>query len=106
MNRADLTEKISKDTGVTKTTADQIIDSMIGNIRDALKKREKVMIKDFGTLTVSKRSARKGRNPQNGSLIEIEERAFVRFKTGKRMDSALNRTRYDSILDEEPEKGS
>jgi DNA-binding protein HU-beta len=47
-----------------------------------LKKGDKVILVGFGTFSVSKRSARKGRNPQTGKEISIPAKKVVRFKAG------------------------
>lgn len=91
MNKTHLIEKVARDTGVSKVLADQMIDSFIGCVMDSLKREEKVTIKDFGTWEVSKRKARNGRNPQNGTPIIIKEKKRARFTPGKRLDSAINR---------------
>ena len=39
----------------------------------------------FGTLAVSKRKARTGRNPQTGAAIKIEARRLPRFTPGKQL---------------------
>jgi len=48
----------------------------------ALRKGEKVTLVGFGTFGISKRSARKGRNPQTGKVIQIAAKKVVRFRAG------------------------
>lgn len=91
MNKATLIEKISKDTGVTKTTAANAVESIIDGIASALSANQRVTLSGFGTWNVSERKARRGRNPRTGEPIEIEAKRSVRFKLGKQLDSTLNR---------------
>jgi len=63
MNKADLINKISDDTGITKTQANEALDSFIEAVTKTLKGGGKVTLVGFGTFLISKRKARKGRNP-------------------------------------------
>lgn len=89
MNKADLIAKISEDTGITKTQANAAIDSFVEAVTKTLKGGGKVTMVGFGTFTVSKRKARKGRNPQTGAEINIKARKVARFKAGKELASKM-----------------
>jgi DNA-binding protein HU-beta len=56
----------------------QLIDAITG----ALKKGDRVALVGFGSFSVSKRSARTGRNPQTGKEIKIPAKKVVKFKAG------------------------
>ena len=90
MNKADLLEKVAKDCDVSKTAADQILTSIIGAITDAVAAGDKVTLIDLGTFSIAERSAREGRNPKTGETIAIPAKKVVKFKAGKKFDSALN----------------
>ena len=83
MNKAELVDKIAKDSGITKVQANEALDSFTKNVVGALKKGGRVTLVGFGTFSVSERSARKGRNPQTGEVIKIKARKVPRFKAGK-----------------------
>ncbi len=89
MNKGDLVGKIAKDAGMTKRQAEEAFDSLIGGIASALKKGQKVTFVGFGTFSVSKRKARKGRNPQTGAPIKIAARKVPKFTPGKELKSAV-----------------
>ena len=89
MNKADLIEKIAGDAGVTKTQAGAALDSFVEAVTKSLKGGGKVTLVGFGTFTVSKRKARKGRNPQTGAEITIKARKVARFKAGKELAAKL-----------------
>ncbi|MGN6508759.1 MAG: HU family DNA-binding protein, partial [Chitinophaga sp.] len=72
MNKAELIDKLAKDAGVTKTQANDALDSFTKAVADTLKKGGKVTLVGFGTFSVSKRAARNGRNPQTGQIIKIK----------------------------------
>ncbi len=89
MNKGDLVGKIAKDAGLTKRQAEKAFDSLVGGIASALKKGQKVTFVGFGTFSISRRKARKGRNPQTGEPIKIAARKVPKFTPGKELKSAV-----------------
>ncbi|KAA5533691.1 HU family DNA-binding protein [Taibaiella lutea] len=83
MNKAELIEQISKDAGLTKVQANEVLNSFTNAVVNTLKKGENVTLVGFGTFSVSQRSARNGRNPQTGEVIKIKARKLPKFKAGK-----------------------
>ena len=91
MNKAKLVDRIAEEAGITKNAAAAAVDSFIDGVTTALKQNQRVTLSGLGTWGVSKRKARKGRNPQTGEEIEIKAKKAVRFRAGKQLDQALNR---------------
>lgn len=83
MNKGELITKLSNDTKMSKTQVGAVLDSFINTTMNAVKKGDKVVLVGFGTFKTSVHSARKGRNPQNGKIINIPKKKVVKFKTGK-----------------------
>ncbi len=90
MTKAELVEKMSKDAGVTKATAQACLESFTASVTKALKKKDgKVTLVGFGTFQKIRRKARKGRNPQTGEVINIKATNVVKFKPGKKLREAI-----------------
>ena len=89
MNKADLVAKIAQDNGLSKAVAEGTLNSMMEGVREALKSGESITLVGFGTFSVSKRAARKGRNPQSGEEIQIPAKNVVKFKAGKGLSEAV-----------------
>jgi DNA-binding protein HU-beta len=89
MNKAELINKISDDTGVTKTQANAALDSFIEAVTKTLKGGGKVTLVGFGTFTVTKRQARNGRNPKTGAVIKIKAKKVAKFKAGTELAAKL-----------------
>jgi DNA-binding protein HU-beta len=83
MNKAELIEVISKNSGITKTQAGDALDSFTGAVIATLKKGDTVTLVGFGSFSVSQRAARNGRNPQTGETIKIKASKVPKFKSGK-----------------------
>lgn len=83
MNKAELIERVARDTGLTKADALRAIDALLDNVTKSLRKGEKVTLVGFGSFQTARRRARNGRNPQTGSLIKIAARRVPKFIPGK-----------------------
>jgi len=83
MNKAELVEEVSDQTGLTKRTSREAVDGIISAITDSLGKEERVTLVGFGTFQVMERKARTGRNPQTGDEIQIPSKKVPKFKPGR-----------------------
>jgi len=90
MTKAELVEKMAKDSKISKAAAAKALDSFIDGVTKALKKKDgKVTLVGFGTFSKGRRKARKGRNPQTGAEIKIKASTVVKFKAGKKLKDAV-----------------
>ena len=86
MTKAELIEKIAKDSGIPKTTAKVAFESMLDGIKKGVKKRNhKVTLVGFGTFKNVYRKTRMGRNPQTGKMMKIKGRSVITFKPSKKL---------------------
>ncbi len=91
MTKAELIDKIAKDAKISKAVATNALTSFIGGVTKALAKGDSVTLVGFGTFSVTRRAARKGRNPQTGAEIRIAAASVPRFKAGKSLKDSVNR---------------
>ena len=89
MTKAELIDKIASGAGLSKTDASKALDSTLNAIKASLKKGQKVTLVGFGTFSVSKRKARKGRNPRTGQTINIPAGKAPKFTSGKAFKDAI-----------------
>ena len=89
MNKSDLIAKIAEDSEITKVQANAALDSFIQAVTKPLKGGGKVTLVGFGTFSVTKRAARKGRNPQTGAEIKIKAKKIAKFKAGKELSEKI-----------------
>jgi DNA-binding protein HU-beta len=89
MNKAELVGKISKDAGITKAQAEDALASFADAVTKTAKKDGRLTLVGFGTFSLSKRRARKGRNPKTGEAIKIKASKTVKFSAGKKLKAAL-----------------
>ncbi len=85
MNKSELIDAMAEKAGLTKADAKKALEGFMDATTDALKKGDKVALVGFGSFSVSKRSARTGRNPQTGKEIKIAAKNVVKFKAGSEL---------------------
>lgn len=88
MKKADLVNELAKFT-VTKKESVMAVEIMLNLIKKTLKKREEVFLSGFGTFSIVKRKARKGRNPKTGEAIRIAARVLPKFKPARALKEAV-----------------
>jgi len=89
MNKTEFVASVAKAAGTTKAEVSKVLAAQIAVITKALKKGETVQIIGFGSYSVAKRAARKGRNPATGKEIKIPASRAPKFKAGKALRDAV-----------------
>lgn len=90
--KADIVDKVAgRVDGITKKQAGEAFDAVFDSITGFLRKGDRVTLPGFGSFSVSRRAARKGRNPATGQEIHIPASKNARFKAGKDLKEAVNR---------------
>ena len=89
MNKNDLVNKVSDETGLSKTDSAKAVDSVFDVIMGELKNGGDIRLVGFGTFLVTKRKATTGRNPQTGAAINIPAANVPKFRPGKALKESL-----------------
>jgi DNA-binding protein HU-beta len=90
VNKSELVEAIAGGTDLSKSQAERALNVTIEAINGALKKGDSVQLVGFGTFSVAKRNARKGKNPRTGEAIKIAARKVPKFTPGKGLKDLVN----------------
>ncbi len=90
MNKNDLIGAVAQATDTSKADAAKAVDGVFDAIAGALKSGDGVQLVGFGSFSVANRSARQGRNPQTGAVIQIAASKQPKFKAGKALKAAVN----------------
>ncbi|RLD73947.1 MAG: DNA-binding protein [Bacteroidetes bacterium] len=89
MNKAQLIDAMASDANLSKADAKRALDAFINSTSGALKTGDRVALVGFGSFSISKRSARTGRNPQTGKEIKIAAKNVVKFKAGSDLSGSV-----------------
>ena len=92
MTKADIVNKVSKMTGLTKVEVEAVFDGIIVSVSEALKLGDRIDIRGFGSFQVKKRKARDARNPATQELLRLEERFIPVFKVSNLLKDKINKS--------------
>jgi DNA-binding protein HU-beta len=90
MTKADIVDKISSATGLTKVETEAVVDGFITSVIDAMKEGKNIEIRGFGSFKVKKRKGRMARNPRTGEQVMVNEHYVPTFKVSKEMKQVVN----------------
>jgi DNA-binding protein HU-beta len=90
MKKGELVAEFAKRTELSAAASNNAVNTLIAIITERLKKGDTVGITGFGTFSVAKRAARKGRNPATGAAIKIAASKAPKFSAGATLKAALN----------------
>lgn len=91
MNKSELTAIVAEKAGLTKKDADKAVNAFVDAVTEGLVKGEKIVLVGFGSFETKQRAARKGKNPQTGSEINIPASTVPAFKAGRGLKEAVNK---------------
>ena len=91
MNQGELIEEVAKEANLTKTQTQDAVRALLRTITKIVTDGNKVTLVGFGTFESKVRSAREGRNPQNGDTIHIPAARVPTFSAGKAFREAVNK---------------
>ena len=91
LTRAELVEQVAEAADLTKKDADLVLETVLGNIVEALRRGEKVELRGFGSFRLRHRDARCGRNPKSGARVDVPSKLVPYFRPGKDLKALINR---------------
>jgi DNA-binding protein HU-beta len=83
VTRAELASVLARTAGGSRTSADRALHAFVVAVRDSLRQGRPVTISGFGTFVVTRRVARQGRHPRDGSSITIPAVRVPRFRASR-----------------------
>jgi nucleoid DNA-binding protein len=90
MNKLDLVRDIAIGADISLQKSEIVLEAFLKIIEKTLENHEKMNIAGFGTFAVSSRSARVGRNPKTGVMIQISATNSIKFTPSKGFKEYLN----------------
>ncbi len=90
MTKAELVAEMAEMSELTKAEAERALNSFIEVTKTILREKGNLALAGFGSFVVTKREARKGRNPQTGKPIDIKASKVVKFRAGKALKESLS----------------
>lgn len=97
MTKADIVEKVSTGTGLTKLETEAIIEGFLNTVIQALREGNGIEIRGFGSYKVKKKNGRNARNPRTGEQVFVDEHFVPIFKFSKDFKAAVDRGMKEDI---------
>jgi DNA-binding protein HU-beta len=85
--KLDIVNAVVNKTGVSRTKAEQAVETVFEAMKSALGKGERIELRRFGVFNVRPRKTGIGRNPRTGQEVSIPPGKAVRFKPGKELQA-------------------
>ena len=90
LTRADLSEAVHKQIGLSRSESADLVKSVLDLISDTLVDGQTVKLSSFGTFMVRSKSGRIGRNPKTGEEVPITPRRVLVFRPSQVMKNVIN----------------
>ncbi|MSX02417.1 MAG: DNA-binding protein [Actinobacteria bacterium] len=90
MNKAGFIDKLSEQSGMSKTDASHAVEAVLETIRRELSSGEEIAFAGFGKFHVATRHAREGVHPRTGERISIPASKTPKFSAGSGLKRSVN----------------
>ena len=95
MTKSELIQRLAeKNPHLFLRDVEKIVDTIFGEIKNALARGDRVELRGFGAFSVKHRKARMGRNPRTGESVHVDAKKLPFFKTGKALRDRLNEDQH------------
>ena len=85
MNKSQLIESLAKEENLPLRKAEEVVNTVFGDMEAALIAGERVEIRGLGSFKVKQYDGYKGRNPKTGEVIDVGPKKLPFFKVGKEL---------------------
>jgi integration host factor subunit alpha len=72
--------------GISQREAKRLVETIIELMKQSLVRGENVKLSGFGSLRVAQRKSRVGRNPRDGSRIQLAPSKYVVFRASRTLE--------------------
>lgn len=90
VTKADIVERIAKNTGLSRAESKVVIEEVLLTVVDTLAEGNKIELRGFGVFSTKHREARAARNPKTGEVIKLAEKYVPCFKASPDFNEKVN----------------
>ncbi len=90
LTRAQLSEAIYQEVGLSRSESAQLVETVLNEIIESLIADHTVKISSFGTFQVRSKGGRMGRNPKTGQEVPIDPRKVLVFRASHVLKEKIN----------------
>ena len=90
MNKSQLIEELAKAENLALKKAEEVVNTVFGDMEKALVSGERVEIRGFGSFKIKHYDGYQGRNPKTGEIINVAPKKLPFFKVGKELKERVD----------------
>ncbi len=90
MTKSELIDTLADNKGISRRTAEEVVNVIFDGMRDALCDGGRIEIRGFGSFKVRQYKGYTGRNPKTGAEIQVSPKVLPVFKVSKQLKSLVN----------------
>jgi len=90
MNKSRLIEALAKEESLSLKKAEEVVNTVFGDMERTLIRGERVEIRGFGSFKIKHYEGYQGRNPKTGEIINVTEKKLPFFKVGKELKERVD----------------
>jgi len=90
MTKSELIDAVAQKSNITKSRAEQVVNTVFDSMTAALERGEGIEIRGFGSFTVRDYRPYSGRNPRTGKAVPVPKKRLPFFKVGKELKGLVN----------------
>ena len=88
MTKNDIVTQIARETGVSRLTAQKVVESFMGTVQESLAKDKNIYLRGFGSFIIKKRARKLARDISKNTTVIVPEHFIPYFKPS---DSFVNK---------------
>jgi len=90
VTKSELIDQVAERRKLPRRTAEEIVNIIFDQMRDALCEGARIEIRGFGTFKTRLYEGYTGRNPKTSGTIEVQPKVLPVFKVGKELRIRVN----------------
>ena len=90
LTKEKLITRLQTQMGIRKQESRQIVNRLLGIMKDTLARGEELLISGFGKFSVRQKRERRGRNPQTKESLVLSARKVLVFKASGVLSARIN----------------
>ena len=92
LTKDKLITRLQTQVGLDKQESRQMVERVLGIMKDTLAEGDDVLISGFGKFSVRQKNARRGRNPQTKESLVLAARKILVFKASGVLRKRINKS--------------
>jgi len=90
MTKSELIEAIAQSANLTKDKASIVVNCVFDRMVEAMRRGERIEIRNFGNFVVKNYRSYTGRNPKTGRPVDVRPKRMPFFKVGLELRKRVN----------------